>query len=191
MADVALFRSQFAEDGCLQWYPMIRRVPSKTDVARMSYRMMWLEHLSHASVADKLTDAFRVLCACHAPGDPEIIKAWTKDNIAAFDELADISKRGMRATEELIEHLETRGSMKRASQMVEELVGIDLELRLSGDRCLVSKPLVMLARFERDNLEGSDPNRLARRTLKIYQDCFGRARMAGKAAARVLQVLAE
>ena len=191
LSDVALYRSQFAADGCLQWYPMILRTPTKTDVARMAYRTMWLEHLAAVRDSEKLAEALQALKACHAPCDTEAVTAWTQEHIEAFDELADIAKRGIRSTEELIEHLESHGSMKRAAQMVEALVGIDLEMRLAGDRRQVSKPLVMLARFERDNLEGGDPNWLARRTLRIYQDCFGRARMARNAAENVMRVFVE
>ncbi|HRK34273.1 MAG TPA: hypothetical protein PLJ47_06730, partial [Candidatus Hydrogenedentes bacterium] len=50
------------------------------------------------------------------------------------------------------------------------------EIRIYAELHSVCKPLVAIARFERDNLEGADPAELARRTLEIYDDLGRRAR---------------
>jgi len=170
---VDVFQSSFARDGCLQWYPMFRRAASEADIVRMAYRPMWLEDFSRRTDESKLRESIAALAVHFAP--PADLTCWERLS-AAIGGLVEMANRGSSKTKELITHLGEQGQMRLAKQLVTELMALDDEIRIYAELHSVCKPLVAIARFERDNLEGADPAELARRTLEIYDDLGRRAR---------------
>jgi len=108
-----------------------------------------------------------------------------------FDGLASLARRGVAATERLLDHLRGGGSMAKAKQMVAELMGLDEEMRIYSELRPPCRPLIGIARYERDNLEGADPLVLARSTLDIYRACFTRARLMRQKCRRIAESCAE
>ena len=78
--------------------------------------------------------------------------------------------------------------MREAKQLVAELMQLDEETRLLGQINAPCRPLTILARFERDNLQGADPLLLARTTLKIYRDMFARSRIMTRKLRRFTEI---
>ncbi len=188
LKQVDLFMTRFAPDGCLQFYPVMRRAMTKRDFIRIAYRKMWLDHLQsgHANRTEResIQEVLR-----HFEGPAlDTLESWRNEHVKVFGELAALYKRGMKATEALLDILRKKKSMEKAKQLVAELMALDEEARVFSEINPPCRPLILLARFERDNLEGADPLHLAKTTLRIYQSGFQRARLVAKKLERIVDV---
>lgn len=177
MTPVDLFTTRFASDGCLAWYPVLRRPITERDLLRIAYRAMWIQHLS--GLSQPLISNPQSSAASHLwyydPPDPNLLTARGPELVSHFEKLATIARRGIAWTEELLVCLRQTRGMKRARQIASELARLDEEMRVFSEVHPCCKPLALIARYERDNLEGSDPLNLAETTLGIYKDCEARA----------------
>ncbi len=187
LANIDLFMTRFSPDGYLQFYPVIRRPLTERDCIRIAYRAMWLEHLAQASNKRTEKESLRLMLRHYAGPDAPTLDTWCKDFARLFDGLSEIAQRGVQMTERLLDALKNNKNISKAKQLVAELMALDEEARVYSEINPPCRPLILLARFERDNLEGADPLRLAQTTLDIYRACFARARLT----ARKLGLLAE
>ena len=180
LAQVDLFASRFAPDGCLAFYPVIRRAATQRDLMRIAYRMMWLDHLgSKRSAKAERASVEDFLHQFEGPEARTIID-WQRELDGQFAGLADVARKGVKHTEELLDLLRKSGKMTRAREHVRVLMELDEEARIYGELNPVCRPLILIARFERDNLEGANPLALARTTLDIYRACYARAQLTRK-----------
>lgn len=189
LAEVDVYVTRFAPDGCLQFYPAIARPLRESDLLRMAYRAMWLGQLSREELPGAHEKALARMLECFDGPPVETVREWAAEYGAHFQALAAIARRGAEATVRLLETLREGKGMARAKQLVGELSRVDEELRIHSELHPECRPLAYMARFERDNLEGADPFRLAETTLGIYEACTARAEgvasALGKAAALV------
>jgi len=183
LATVDVFRSRFAPDGCLQWYPVLRRPLAQRDLLRIAYRAMWLDYLGVQRDPDVERDGLRSILGRYLPPEAESAEAWCEQFSAVFSDLAALAERGIAETERLLGFLPR--SARKAQQSVHKLMALDEEMRLFGELHGPCRPLVLISKFERDNLEGADPLVLARTTLQIYRDCRDRAALMRKKLAFV------
>ncbi len=177
--NVDAFYSEFAEDGCLAWYSLEQRVYRRSDFIRHVYRLTWIEYLrgfgdnqGAAAFLQRTLDGL-------APVDPEAISVWATELTNEFDALADLADLGARKARELAEGLEENMPMKWAKTIVTDLMRTDEDIRVYGEIHDACRPLVILSKFERENLQGSDPRLLANATEAIYDRLAQRARLAG------------
>lgn len=179
---VDLHWSAFAPDGCLQWYPVMRRAATEADVVRMAYRLMWLEYFGDAGGPDKEGESIRRIAMRYSPMENGAFWGAARESLEGLAALGD---RGAAMTRELLGALESNARMRRAHGIVRALMALDEDTRVYAELHKACKPLVAIARFERDNLEGAEPLSLARTTLAIYEALAQRAR----AAARKLELV--
>jgi ADP-heptose:LPS heptosyltransferase len=186
--NVDIYWSAFAPDGCLHWFPVIQRSMELHDLLRLAYRAMWVEYLS-GKANKRAEDAFlAAILQCYSKESSADFATQAKQAADALDRLSELSQQGARVTEKLLDILTKGKSMKMAQQVVTELMRLDEDIRLFGEVHTVCKPLVAIARFERDNLEGADPVRLAKTTLDIYRGMFSRARLTARKLSRILEL---
>lgn len=171
--DVDLFCTRFAPDGCLQFYPLVRRAPSEKDFVRMAYRAMWLDYLQESDAGE--TDSLLQMIAHFASPPIGQVAAWSDALCGVFSELATMAEQGVATTQRLIQALQTARGMGIAKQYVGELMSLDEAMRVYSEVHAPCKPLIMMARFERDTLEGLEPLRLAKVTEAVYAACAARA----------------
>ncbi|MCP4642824.1 MAG: glycosyltransferase family 9 protein [bacterium] len=181
---IDVFVSGFAGDGCLQWYPVVRRDLTRRDFVRLVYRTMWSEHLRGISDQVGEAESIRLVLERFA-GGPGDTAPWREELVAAFRALADLGTRGDTVTGQLLDVLTGGRKMQEAKELVSQLMALDEEIRLFGDVHEACRPLVNIGRFERDNLEGADPVQLAETTLAIYRDLETRALLAAEKAERI------
>ncbi len=176
-SDYDLFRSDFAPDGFLEWYPVLRRFLTEEDFLRAAYRAMWLEHLGagNGQEAEKAS-AVQFFERFVIP-EGAALEDWRAAHRQVFEELAGMAGAGCRQTEELLGILRGAGRMRDARAQVSKLMALDEQIRLFGELHDAVKPLVLIGRFERDNLEGADPVVLAETTLGIYRDLRTRSEL--------------
>ncbi|MBN2310201.1 MAG: glycosyltransferase family 9 protein [Candidatus Hydrogenedentes bacterium] len=189
MEAVDVYLSAFAPDGCLEWYPLVRRPITQVDLIRIAYRAMWLEFLSGKPDKSAERKSLERAVEHYRTGGDEL-DAWRAALCKAFSELAGLGKRGARTTEQLLDVLRKRRGLQQAKELVAGLMRLDEEIRLFGEMWEPCKPLVAIGRFERDNLEGADPVLLAETTLQIYRDLYARARLMGQKLDRVAEAWA-
>jgi lipopolysaccharide heptosyltransferase II len=173
--DVDMYMSRFSPDGCLEWYPVLRRPLTYTDLLRMAYRAMWLETFGQLNDERAEKESLASLLWHHSPTGDAQLESWRTELHAAFDRLIEMARRGVSLTEQLLAILRSGKVSRAARENVAEMVRLDEDIRIFGELHDACKPLVMIARFERDNLEGADPMRLAQTTLAIYRDLLQRA----------------
>ncbi len=189
--NVDLFMTSFAPDGYLQWYPVMRRPLLEMDFTRIAYRAMWLDYLGNGTDKRAERASLIKILSCYAPPDSESVASWSEVHGADFEAFSELSQRGVRTTEKLLETLKKGKSMRKAHEAVEKLMLLDEEMRLFSELHQACRPLVRIARYERDNLEGADPQVLAKTTMQIYRDAFARARLMRKKIIRVNRVWQE
>lgn len=185
LADVDFYRTAFAPDGNLEFYPILRRPMGERDFLRTAYRAMWLEHLNEKHDRRIETESLTRTLACYDGPDDATRDRWTREQGAAFKALAALAKRGADDTEALLTVLRKGAGMAKAKTLVAQLMALDEEMRVHSEVHPACRPLIYMARFERDNLEGADPIHLARTTLDIYRACYARARLMEKKLRRV------
>ena len=191
LSSVDLFMTRFAPDGCLQFYPVIRRPMTPRDFMRIAYRAMWLDHLESNHDKRAETESVRLMLGHYNGPEAETLQAWREELGGMFAELAQIAQRGVQTTTRLLDVLKKGKDLARAKQLVAQLMALDEEARIFSEMNPPCRPLILLARFERDNLEGADPLRLAQTTLDIYRACFTRARLTEKKITRIAEMWAE
>jgi hypothetical protein len=95
---------------------------------------------------------------------------WSERLAPVFAELAAMAERGSRMAEELIDILTMGRPMSQANELAHRMSRLDGDMRVYGAVNDAARPLTAIARFEQDNLEGSNPLLLAQTTLQIYRD---------------------
>ncbi len=173
---VDIYVSRFAPDGFLQFYPVIRRPMGERDFVRIAYRAMWLDHLSAADNKRSEYESLRLMLAHFDGPGLATVARWRDALCEAFNQLAALSQEGVKTTEKLLDALKKR-QIDRAKQLVAQLMRLDDDMRIFSELHPPCRPLTLIARFERDNLEGADPMKLAETTRGIYRACFSRARL--------------
>lgn len=178
---VDLHMTRFAKDGCLQWYPLLRRPLARKDFIRIAYRLMWLDYLGAQRDPDVERESLAELAAYYDPPDDAPADAWEKELAGMFAELADMAGEGIQHTQRLLKLVEIspppKGTARKAGQLIRNLNTLDERMRLFGEINPPCRPLVLISRYERDNLEGADPAILYQRSFQIYQDCKERAEL--------------
>ncbi len=187
---VDLYMTRFAPDGCLQFYPLLQRTMTEHDFVRIAYRAMWIEHLTGTSNKKAETESLQAMLQHYTAPDPETAQSWAVTLSGQFEQLATIAQRGMKTTEKLLESLMKPKGMAQAKQYVGELMTLDEDSRIAGELHPPCKPLILIARFERDNLEGADPQVLAKTTHEIYGSCNTRARLMTQKLTRIAMLIA-
>lgn len=187
LANVDIYMTRFAPDGYLQFYPAILRDLEERDLLRIAYRAMWLDHLSSENESERELESLDRMFRHFRGPDASVVSSWTAMYAEHFRGLAALSQRGIAATEELIVVLDSSRDIDEAKRLVSQLMALDEEARVYGEVNTACRPLILMARFERDNLEGADVMILATTTLNIYRACYDRAELM----ARKLERLAE
>ncbi len=188
--DVDIFISRFAPDGCLQFYPVVRRSLTERDLMRAAYRCMWLEHLRRRHDARTESESLRLLLGLYDGPHPDIVFAWAAEKERAFSSLAEHALQGIHLANALLDALKKGKGLDKAKSLAAELTAIDEHIRVCGEVYAECKPITLLARFERDNLEGADPVALAKATKTIYQGCYSRSGMMRKKLKRIAKYFA-
>jgi len=132
-----------------------------------------------ATASDSLAAARDRMLACYAPGSGGDAREMASPLQAALAELAGRAQEGIDTTGRLLSVLRSKGA-KDAKDLVARLMRLDEDTRILGELHEVCKPIVLTARFERDNLEGADPKLLAETTLRIYRDMLAQTRLLQK-----------
>ena len=185
--DVDIYFSDFAPDGCLEWYPVVRRPMQEIDFVRMTYRAMWLEFLRERASEAEEAEALARMLACFDGSNREAIESWQRQMTEAMEKLLTESSSGIQISGALLTVLRQGESMKRAKTLVKDLMELDERIRLLGEVHRIGRPIVAIARFERDNLEGADPVILTRTTRGIYEDIHARAGLMIAKARRIAE----
>ena len=188
LTDAEIQRSAMGRDGFLEWFPVIRRPLALADFSRIAYRLMWLEHLTKGLEESSLQAALREILLCYLPPADPLVEEWGTTVSQPFGELAELAEKGLRSTDALIGLLEGHGRMSEARDLVANLMQLDEAIRVHGEIHPVVRPLAVVARFERENLEGSDPLALARTTRAIYLDLEARASLIQAKVQQLIRV---
>lgn len=175
--DVVLYRSDFAPDGCLEWYPALRRPLLEADFLRIAYRCMWLAFMKQGYSEEQERASLEAMLRCYddaAQGGPG---QWGEEASNAFAGLGALAGQGVQETEQLIEALSGQRDLAKAQEVVSGLSQLDESIRIHGEVHRATRPLAAIARFERDNLEGTEALLVAQSTLQIYRDLLVRAEL--------------
>lgn len=175
LAGVEIHRADFAPDGCLEWYPVIRRPIAERDFLRLAYRLMWLDHLDSLDGAEAEEASIAKLLACYIGEEEGRMEDWRRAAEENVAELARLAETGIGITKDLLAALEAKTNQQKAEELVGHLMALDEEVRILGELHRPLRPLVSIQRFERDNLESAAAAPLAETTLRIYEDCLARA----------------
>ena len=168
--NVGMYASTFAPDGCLAWYPLIRRTATSADIVRQAYRMMWLHELDAAWTAERERAAFNAWRGHFHGSDHAHIQETQREAM----ELAGIAGRGMALVPRLLDAIDSR-NIAAASAITAGLSGIDREIRIFGAMHEVLRPITAIAGYERDNLENAPAVVLAQESLARYKRVHARA----------------
>ena len=172
--NVDLYITRFAPDGFLEYYPVLQRAMDERDFMRIAYRAMWVAHLSRTGAPEGEVESLDRMLRHYAGPEAATVSGWAEEAARHFEELAAISTRGVAVTAKLLDALR-RSRIDDAKTLVARLMALDEEARVFSEVNPPCRPLILMARFERDNLDGADPKLLAKTTLEIYHACRDRA----------------
>lgn len=179
MDSVNVHISEFAPDGCLQFYPIIRREIEGKEFLRFAYRLMWLEHLNVNLHRQTENENLQKFFQFYDVPDVKTTSTWNKEFRNIFEELAGKYKQGIHLTEQL-KNMIADNKILKAREQVKLLTEIDEQIRIYGELNPYLKPITLVTKFERDNLEGSNPLDLAKQTLNIYRGGYERSTLMAK-----------
>ncbi len=188
MDNVNVHISDFAPDGCLQFYPVIRRKIDEKDFLRFAYRLMWLEHLNANPSKQTENENLKRFVQFYDITDTNTLTTWQREFKNTFEELAGKYKQGIHITEQLKQTIADNKIMK-ARELVKLLTEIDEQIRIFGELNPYLKPITLVTKFERDNLEGNNPLDLARQTLNIYRGGYERSTLMAKKVKKCCEYL--
>ncbi len=188
LAQVDIYVSRFAPDGLLEWYPVVPRPITEPDFIRIAYRFMWLHYLRTHSDEHAETESITRLLECYDAPAGGSTGDWRREHTAALNGFIELLRRGVERTETLLDVLDSKKGMRKAHQLAVQLTRIDEEIRLYSELNHICKPLAKIAWFERDSLEGADPDKLAEQTLRIYNQGIDRARLMQTKLERVARI---
>jgi len=186
LENIDLYITGFAPDGFLEYYPVIRRAMDERDFMRIAYRAMWLAHLTGVDAPEHETACLSLMLSRFDGPEEAVVSEWAETTGQHFAALAKISARGIGTTHQLIQVLRQR-NLESAKTLVAELMALDEEARVFSEVNPPCRPLILMARFERDNLDGTDPKVLAETTLRIYAACKARSELMVAKLARVAE----
>lgn len=174
MDNVNVHISEFAQDGCLQFLPVIRRDITEKDFLRLVYRSMWIKSFG-TPVTDRKRhiEALEISKFYNIP-ETKTIREWNKEFSFIFEELARKYKQGIHITEQ-IKHSLLNKNIPKAKEQVKLLTEVDEQIRIFSEVYPYLKPLTNVTKFERDNLEGNNPLDLCKQTLNIYRGGYERS----------------
>ena len=183
MDGVDLYWSEFAPDGCLEWYPAVRRELSETDFLRIAYRCLRLDPGDGETPGStEWRSLNRLLGQYRLEGDTSLAEFQRKSQ-AEFAQLAGMAEQGEKFARDLLKALTGKRDIKKAKELVAQLKEVDEAVRIFGEIHPGCRPISAMARFERDNLELGPAEELAQKTIDIYAGCTRRAHgMARKCA---------
>jgi ADP-heptose:LPS heptosyltransferase len=186
--NVDVYMSRFAADGCLEWYPLVQRRLDERAVLLIAYRAMWLHILrgQHDVIAESESISQSLGCYDTAVTGLETLQATLT---AHFEGLSRLAERGIAMTVKLLDVL-ARRDFSAAQAGVNALLRLDDEIRVYGEVHPACKSLVLIARYERENLEGFDAAALAQKTLAIYETLRERAALTISKVVRVIALSA-
>jgi ADP-heptose:LPS heptosyltransferase len=186
---VDAFYSQFAADGCLAWYPLERRPYRRVDLVRMIYRLTWIDYLQDTSSIDAANDYIQTMCNHYDLPRTAEIDQWIAAIQNDFENLATLADDGAQHAGDLVAALHNGVPMRTAKPMVAKLTQLDERIRVFGEVHDDCRPFVILAKFERENLQGDDPAILAEAAQAIYERLSERLRLACTNASRIQKTL--
>jgi len=190
MDGVSVYFSEFAPDGCLQFYPVIRSTMTETDFLRFTYRLMWLEHFHGNTNRQTENESLQKTFQFYDLPDAKTLSEWYKEFKNTFEELAGKYKQGIHITEQLKENI-TDNKIPRAREQVKLLTEIDEQIRIFGELNSYLKPITLVTKFERDNLEGNNPLDLTKQTLNIYRGGYERSNLMIKKVKKCIDYMQE
>lgn len=184
MDGVNVHISEFAQDGCLQFLPLIRREITEKDFLRLAYRLMWVESFGGVvTTKGRGTDILETLKYYEIP-EKNVIKNWGEEFCWVFEELGRKYKQGIHITEQLRHSLKNK-SITKAKEQVKLVNEVDEQIRIFSEINPYLKPLANVTKFERDNLEGNNPLELCKQTLNIYRGGYERANAMAKMVRKI------
>lgn len=172
---VGIYASAFAPDGCLAWYPLIRRAATAADVRRQAYRMMWLHELDLAWTAEREREALSEWRSQFDGVDQGRIEEMLR---VAFD-LAELAEHGAALARQLLDAIDCR-DMAGARAIAADSSRIDDKIRIFGAMHEAIRPITAIAGYERDNLEDAPALVLAQESLARYERVRERAQRLRK-----------
>jgi hypothetical protein len=177
-SSVSYYVSRFGDDGLVEYRPVIRRPITIEDLVNIVYRGVWRDSLD--GVSSRPEDVRSALA--------ESLAAYTHDSYTLLPAIEECTSR-FRLFAALAEegitkarHLTvlSRSSVDAETQrviqgMVRTLLDLDQQLAAEGRAVDAVRPLAALFSFEKENLEGTDFQRLAESTLDFYTAAAARA----------------
>ncbi len=146
--DVDLQMTDFAPDGCLEYYPLLKRPLTQRDLLRIAYRAMWLSRLApeHATPENEAASWVRLL-PCFDEPDGATLEDWVARAASVFEGLAVLAQRGLPVCDTLLDALSPPRDIESARARVAELMRLDEEARIYSEMNPETKPLIWLARY--------------------------------------------
>ncbi len=175
---VGYYVSRFGDDGLVEYWPVIRRPISIEDLVNIVYRGVWRDSLDGvSSQPEDVRSALAESLAAYTHNGHSLLSA-IDECAARFRRFATLAEEGFTKARHLT--VLSRSSIDVETQrmiqgIVRTLLNLDQQLAAEGRAVDAVRPLAALFSFEKENLEGTDFQRLAEGTLDFYTAAATRA----------------
>jgi ADP-heptose:LPS heptosyltransferase len=171
--DIKVMKSHFAEDGCISYYPLIKRNINKSALYRMTYRYVWNKECG-LSMEESENAAGLIFNEIQRHYDYENIDELISSlqiDIHDIKNLSDLASEGDRKIGRIISaSKEERLDMEKIRSTWEEIVQIDNEIEFKGYAIPAMRPVIIIFTYAKEALEGEDLQLLSEAYGRIYEE---------------------
>lgn len=179
--NVQVYCSCFAEDGLLDFYPLIRRSLKRAALYAHLYRQTWFEILDgkgDGEVEKIYNGLMTKINTYYTPEALVKVVESIKVDLDAFRRMKELAEEGLRRVA-LIANEAGRPSpdVVKIKEIWEGVPFIDQEIETIGYAHPPLRPLTLLFRYGKEGLEGKDLAILSEETCNLYNDLRTHASM--------------
>ncbi len=189
--NVQVYCSCFAEDGLLDFYPLIRRSLKREALYAHLYRQTWFEILDGKGdgEVEKIHNGLMTkINTCYTPEALVKVVESIKVDLDAFRRMKELAEEGLRRVA-LIANEAGRPSpdVVKIKEIWEGVPFIDQEIETIGYAHPPLRPLILLFRYGKEGLEGKDIAILSEETCNLYRDIKTHASMMVQLIERLMK----
>ena len=194
---VLVYRSRHLREGIQMLIPLHRPLLTPEQLATTALRLLWKKVLvpqdaqeaAERTFSEDLTEQVELLRRYWQPNPSAELTARVREYDAVLETAGRWGKRGKEITVQLLHQVEHHPEPEILTVLLDELSAVDRKIFALEMQHEFIRPLCVLFRFGRDNLDSSDFRELARGGAEVYRELVERAETSRMILVQLLRKL--
>lgn len=172
--DVQVYESEFAEDGMLEYIPIVKRPLSKVDFFLCLYRFTWLQILDGGGdrgMAEISRRFIEKINSWYLRGDPVVFLSSINEDVSAIKILNELARNNLFKVRLIMEEAgKAIPDVDRIKDIWKDVSEIEKDIKTLGYTHTVIRPIMLYFKYGMEGLEGEDVVAMAEETCAHYDD---------------------